>query len=152
MLLKYPETNFECINCGLCCRDAGRHLRRIMLTPADADRIAQATQMPLEGFCKPANHSPAPFFRIMRKESGTCIFLDGNSMCRVYSTRPLICRCYPFPVEFDEQVVTFASPTKDCPGVGRGAKLPKEFFEKLAQEVLRSHKSYRKMHLDFRSQ
>jgi Fe-S-cluster containining protein len=152
MFLKYPETVFECINCGLCCRDAGRHVRRIVLTPEDADRIAQATHLALEGFSKITNRASAPFFRIVRKESGTCIFLDSNSMCRIYNSRPLICRCYPFPVEIDEKTVTFANPTKDCPGVGRGARLPKEYFEKLAEEVIRGHKSSRKVRLRFRSQ
>jgi hypothetical protein len=147
MLLKYPETLFECINCGLCCRDAGRHMRRIILTPADANRISRATHMVLEDFCKPANHVSAPFSRAMKKQSGTCIFLDSNSMCRIYASRPLICRCYPFPVEFDKQTIAFTTPTKECPGVGRGARLPREFFEKLAHEVISGHKSYRKIRL-----
>jgi Fe-S-cluster containining protein len=152
MLLKYHETPFKCVNCGLCCRDACRHFRRIVLTPTDADRIAQATRLPLEEFCKPTHHASAPFFWIMKKESGTCVFLDSNSMCKVYDSRPMICRCYPFPVEFDVRVFTFGTPSRDCPGIGRGDKLPREFFEKLAEEVINSYEFYRKMRLGFRSQ
>lgn len=145
MSLKYPATSFRCIKCGMCCRNDGRHLRRIVLTPLDADRVIQATSLSIEGFSRPSHNASFPFFRIMRKESGACVFLGNDSMCRIYDSRPIVCRCYPFPIEFDEQGVTFCPPSKHCPGLGRGEKLEREFFEKLAREVINNHRSCRKM-------
>jgi Fe-S-cluster containining protein len=152
MLLRYHEILFECISCGFCCRDNGRHIRKIVLTPMDADIISKSTRLSLDEFCIPSHQVSAPFFRIMKKNSGSCIFLDDNSKCKVYDSRPMICRCYPFPVEFDDQGVIFHPPSKDCPGIGRGDKLDRQFFEKLAKEVIDNYKSCSKMGTGLRSQ
>jgi Fe-S-cluster containining protein len=126
---------FECIRCGSCCRDSAKRRRKIVLTSADLKRIAEATHLSSNEFCRASHTSPQPFRYIMRESYGACTFLDSNSMCRIYDSRPVICRCYPFTIQFDENSIVFLVSSKDCSGLGRGSRLPKGFFEKLAQEV-----------------
>jgi Fe-S-cluster containining protein len=142
MRLSYPrDLFFECIKCGLCCRDTGSHRRKIILTSKDIDNIVEVTHQIPKDFCKVTHAAPKPFSHIMKKTSGSCLFLDGDSTCSMYDSRPLICRCYPFAVEYEgSNVIAFTTSSKDCPGLGRGKRLPRDFFEKLAQEVTRNFK------------
>ena len=144
MLLNYPATFFLCMNCGLCCRDTSERRRRILLTPADLDRITEVTKLPNEKYSRSTHAAPKPFCRAMRKDSGTCVFLGSDTLCKIYDSRPIICRCYPFMVEFDDRSVSFSVSAKDCPGLGRGEKLRREFFEKLGGEVMNNLKSCEK--------
>jgi len=137
-----PDLHLECIKCGLCCRDTGSHRRKIILTPKDIDNIAKVTHQSPKNFCRATHAAPKPFSHIMKKMSGSCLFLNGDSTCTIYDSRPLICRSYPFAVEYEgNNVIAFTASSKDCPGLGRGKKLPREFFEKLAQEVTSNFKS-----------
>ncbi len=153
MKLKYPhDVLFECIRCGSCCRDTGKRRRKIVLTSADLDSITKTTHLPLNEFSRASHTAPKPFRRIMRENYGACIFLGDNSKCGIYDSRPMICRCYPFSVEWDETNSTFSLLRNDCPGLGRGIKLQKEFFEKLAQEVMSNFKTSEETRRDFRYQ
>jgi Fe-S-cluster containining protein len=77
----------------------------------------------------------------MRESYGACLFLGSDSTCDIYDSRPMICRCYPFLIQFDENNIVFSISSKDCPGLGRGHKLTKEFFEKLGEEVVTNFKT-----------
>lgn len=142
MKLRYPpEVFFECIKCGSCCRDTGKRRRKIVLTSTDLRGIVDATNQPMNEFCRASHTAPEPFRHIMRESYGACMFLDKDSMCSIYSSRPMICRCYPFSIQFDVDNIVFSVSSKDCPGLNRGSKLPKEFFEKLGQEVISNFKT-----------
>jgi Fe-S-cluster containining protein len=142
MKLKYPrDVLFECIRCGSCCRDTGKRRRKIVLTSADVESIMKITHLPLNEFCRTSHVAPKPFRWIMRENYGACMFVGDNSKCRIYNSRPMICRCYPFLVEWDEINTTFSLSCNDCPGLSHGIKLQKEFFEKLAQEVISNFKT-----------
>jgi Fe-S-cluster containining protein len=153
MKLKYPrDVLFECIRCGSCCRDTGKRRRKIVLTSADLESIAKITQLRVNEFCRASHIAPRPFRWIMRENYGACIFIGENSKCRIYDSRPMICRCYPFSVEWDETNMTFSLSRNECPGLGRGIKLQKQFFEKLAQEVISNFKTSEKTGQDSRHQ
>jgi len=137
MHLNYPlDLFFECIKCGLCCRDTETHRRKIILTSKDIENIARSTHQSPKEFCRATHAAPKPFSFVVKKISGSCPFLDGNSMCTIYEFRPLICRCYPFTIDYKgKNRITFTFSSKECPGLGRGRKLGAAFFEKLAQEI-----------------
>jgi Fe-S-cluster containining protein len=143
MRLKYPlEVFFECIKCGLCCRDTEHHRRKVFLTPRDVENIVSLTHKSPREFCRATHAAPRPFSRVIKKTSGSCPFLDENSMCTIYDSRPLICRCYPFIVDYEgTDLVAFTTSSRECPGLRRGRRLPEEFFEKLAQEVTTNFES-----------
>jgi Fe-S-cluster containining protein len=69
------------------------------------------------------------------------MFLDKETTCSIYGSRPTICRCYPFSIQINGGNIVFAVASKNCPGLGRGRKLPREFFEKLGQEVINNFKT-----------
>jgi hypothetical protein len=142
MNLRYPsEVFFECIRCGSCCRDTDKRRRKIVLTSADLKSIAKTTNLSTDEFCRVSHAAPEPFRHIMRESCGACIFLGRESTCDIYDSRPMICRCYPFLIQFDENNIVFSVFSKDCPGLGRGRKLTKEFFEKIGQEVVDNFKA-----------
>ncbi len=142
MNVRYPrEVFFECIRCGSCCRDTGKRRRKIVLTAADLKSIVDATNLSENGFCRPSHVASEPFHHIMRESYGACVFLDKDSTCNIYHLRPMICRCYPFSIQIGDGNIVFSISSKDCPGLGRGRRLPRYFFEKLGQEVVSNLKT-----------
>jgi hypothetical protein len=142
MDLSYPhEVLFECIRCGSCCRDTDKRRRKIVLTSTDLNRIVDATNLSVNEFCRASHVAPEPFRHIMRESYGACIFLNKETTCSIYDSRPTICRCYPFSIQIDDSNVVFSVASKTCPGLGRGHKLPEDFFEKLGREVLNNFKT-----------
>jgi len=126
---KYPhEMRFKCQRCTRCCRDTEDRPRRIMLSKLDAERIKARTKLQTNNLAKHFS-SREPFIFEMRKIGGKCIFLE-NDTCRIYSSRPLICRCFPFWIEKTKESFIFKV-SSDCPGIGKGKLLGKSFFIRL---------------------
>lgn len=51
------------------------------------------------------------FRRIIRGEDGFCIFLDNNSRCSIYDSRPFECRAYPYVIRADRSFIL----SNNCP-------------------------------------
>ncbi|MHA1520879.1 MAG: YkgJ family cysteine cluster protein [Promethearchaeota archaeon] len=107
---------FECVQCGECCSDPDTIVN---LTYSDILRMQYELDYKLQdflgiiGFYK-FDHDPTseelekmvippiittngPAFLGLRKGSaGKCIFLSKKNKCKIYSTRPSICRTFPF--------------------------------------------------------
>lgn len=66
----------------------------------------------------------------MRKTRGRgrCLFLEGTD-CSIYAVRPLVCRFYPFELVTQKDGKPSFFCTGECPGVGRGKRLEREYFE-----------------------
>ncbi|MFQ5979119.1 MAG: YkgJ family cysteine cluster protein [Candidatus Heimdallarchaeota archaeon] len=98
--------SFSCQRCGNCCRD-----RNIWINPKQARRIAHQIGLTLEEadqqkfqscfeekteFGTILSHKA----RKMRLVDRNCPFLDhwdnSRTICQIYSSRPSICRCFPF--------------------------------------------------------
>jgi len=142
MNLKYPlDVFFECIRCGSCCRDTGKRRRKIVLTSTDLNSIVGATNLSTNEFCRASHVASEPFHHIMRESYGACMFLDKEATCSIYDSRPMICRCYPFSIQIDSDRIVFSVSSRDCPGLDRGHKLSRQFFEKLGQEVVSNFKT-----------
>lgn len=125
---------FECNRCALCCGDTEDRVRNIRLLKVEADRIARETAMEISDFADRLGE-PGPYTHKMRKQDGKCIFLK-DGLCRVYSSRPLTCRFYPFELrEIDNgrQVFSF---TDECPCIGIGKRLTRQHFDTLFRESL----------------
>lgn len=70
-----------------------------------------------------------------KTKKGKCVFLKDNS-CFIYEARPLICRFYPFQlknIKTDKYAFEY---TTECPGIGKGPRLRKRFFEKLFKKSI----------------
>jgi Fe-S-cluster containining protein len=109
---------FSCRRCGACCRpgegDSGLvfashdEVETLVATGAGTwDEVA----VPYPDFVPCRNGSAVTFGWCLRHEDGRCRFLGGQG-CTRYSSRPWICRTYPFALVDGELAVS------DCPGLG----------------------------------
>jgi len=69
-------------------------------------------------------------YRMRKTEDGKCVFLKDDS-CTIYQTRPLICRFYPFQLKNPRNNRYAFTYTNECPGIGKGPQLRRNFFERL---------------------
>jgi uncharacterized protein len=121
---------FECTKCGLCCGDTKEKTRCILLLESEANEISEQTALPKEAFTKPAKNKH-PYQFEMKKNEGKCFFLKDNQ-CSIYSSRPLICRFYPFELKFDAENGSYVfSFTFECPAIGKGKVMARKDFEGL---------------------
>jgi Fe-S-cluster containining protein len=132
MSFDYPHAvRFKCTKCGICCGNTQEKIRHILLLNRDAEQIAAATLQPISKFATKIEDK-APYGYEMKKtaENGKCIFLEKNQ-CTIYSLRPLICRFYPFELEITANQKHEFLYTDECPSIGKGKTLSKNYFEKL---------------------
>ena len=133
------DVRFECSRCALCCGDTETKRRMILLLKSEVERISQITSKKFSEFAY-RKEGVKPYTYIMRKTSdGKCVFLKDN-LCTIYGIRPLICRFYPFRLDFQENKKYVFDYTNECPGIGKGPQLEKRFFNKLCAEFMESMK------------
>lgn len=137
-VFEYPKNiRFMCSRCGKCCGDTEKKIRHILLLRSDVDRISKETLLNNNEFAEKSIGSKPYVYEMKKTESGSCFFLKDN-LCSIYNIRPLICRFYPFPLEYLGNNKYYFSYTKRCPGIGKGILLNKVFFEDLFNEMLRA--------------
>lgn len=134
MILTYPRgIRFLCTKCAMCCRDTPTRARQILLLKRDAQQISEMTGQAILSFAEPSQRETR-FPYEMKKVDGCCIFLKGNN-CTIYEGRPLLCRCYPFSLKRRKNIYSF-HPTHECPAIGDGEKLGRQFFADLLKLTL----------------
>jgi Fe-S-cluster containining protein len=141
----YPaELRFQCTKCVICCGDTKEKTRRILLLTAEAEQIATATSQPIASFAVKIE-GKAPYSHEMKKmrENGKCVFLENNS-CIIYPLRPLICRFYPFELKMAANRRYKFLCTNECPSIGKGKALSKNYFEELFQMARTKTKRHRR--------
>jgi Fe-S-cluster containining protein len=127
---EYPtHIRYSCERCALCCGDTDQKVRRILILESEADDISKRTQMNIEKFTESYDKYKPYSYQIKKIENGKCIFLRDKA-CSIYEFRPLICRFYPFRLDFKKDAYVFNC-TNECPGIGKGKILKKDFFKKL---------------------
>jgi Fe-S-cluster containining protein len=131
MSFNYPAAvHFQCTKCGICCGDTKQKTRHILLLKTEAEQIATTTTQPTSTFTTKIKDK-APYSHEMKKtKEGKCIFLKNNR-CTIYTTRPLICRFYPFELKTAHNGKHTFLYTTECPGINKGSMLSKNYFRKL---------------------
>jgi Fe-S-cluster containining protein len=105
----------------------------------EADRISKKTLKPIDEFAHRIEGSEPYVYMMKKTRNGKCIFL-GTDTCTIYRIRPLICIFYPFELKADETNRHVFSYTDECPYIGHGRELKKEYFERLfakSKELMR---------------
>ena len=136
MSFRYPkQLRFQCTRCALCCGDVKTRARRILLLKSEVEQISQAIAKPAQEFADEIEDRE-PYVYEMKKtaEEGKCFFLS-DSACAIYELRPLICRFYPFELTGSKDQEHVFLCTKECPGIGEGKLLEKEYFENLFRQA-----------------
>jgi Fe-S-cluster containining protein len=126
----YPKVRWGCKRCGACCRDASHRPRKVLLLPADVEKLEKTGTV---GF-KVEVKGEAPFVAEMRKAGGACIYLTKEG-CRVYPHRAMLCRTYPFWIERDGRSFEIRFDAR-CIGFGHGGELKEDFFRDLVEQAL----------------
>lgn len=128
----YPKSvRFQCTKCALCCGDTKSRTRHILLLRIDAQTISKAISKPVDTFATEIE-GHEPYVHEMRKtgKEGKCFFLKGRN-CSVYELRPLVCKFYPFELTTTKDGKHRFLCTEECPGMGKGKKLGRNYFENL---------------------
>jgi Fe-S-cluster containining protein len=131
----YPKSvRFRCDRCAVCCGDTENHARHILLLREEARAISRVILKPVEAFATEIE-GRKPYVYEMRKTGaeGKCFFLHGTD-CRVYEQRPLVCRFYPFKLATLKGKHRFRC-TSECPGMGKGRRLERDYFEELFRQA-----------------
>jgi Fe-S-cluster containining protein len=137
MHLEYPQNvRFKCTRCGICCGNTKEKTRHILLLAEEANNIASVTRQQVSDFAvKLAGKDPYAFEMRKTTEEGKCVFLKWNR-CKIYASRPLICRFYPFGLQTDHNHNSFYF-TDECPGMRKGKTMREADFKKLLSLSIR---------------
>jgi Fe-S-cluster containining protein len=128
---EYPRNvHFKCERCAVCCGDTEKKIRKILVLKPEADSISKKTLKPTAEFACRTEGSEPYVYEMKKTKNGRCVFLRAN-LCTIYSVRPLICRFYPFELRAARTDRHIFSYTNECPYVGHGPELKKEYFERL---------------------
>ncbi len=134
MSFEYSKcVHFVCEHCAVCCGDTEERVRQILLLRMEAERISRNTSKNIDAFAEKIEGFKPYAYRMKKTREGKCIFLKDN-LCIIYEMRPLICRFYPFQLENKGNNKFAFTYTNECPGIGKGPRLKRSFFEKLFKE------------------
>lgn len=131
---------FKCIRCAKCCGDTEEKVRKILLLESEARRIAFQTSRAVKDFAERVEDSQPYAYQMVKTEAGKCIFLKNNS-CSIYPIRPLICKFYPFELKKDSNGEYAFTYTSECPAIGKGPELRRNYYEKLFKKLIKEMKS-----------
>ncbi|MBP5638063.1 MAG: glycosyltransferase [Victivallales bacterium] len=86
-------STFTCQRCGNCCRWAGI----VTASPKEMDAAAALLGMDINAFIQKYTRLNDERTKLIFKDAddGSCIFLNDDNSCRIYSARPSQCRNYP---------------------------------------------------------
>lgn len=136
MRFEYPKgVCFRCDGCALCCGDTEDRVRLILLLRTEADRTSKKTLIKLDEFTEKVEGFEPYIYQMKKSEEGKCIFLKDES-CTIYEIRPLICRFYPFQLKNIGNNRYAFTYTNECPSIGKGPQLKREFFEGLFERFM----------------
>jgi Fe-S-cluster containining protein len=112
--------SFSCTRCSACCRHESGY---VFLSEIDVSRLAVECKLSSEQFIKmhcrwiPSINNTE---RLSLKEKADfdCIF--WNSGCKVYDSRPLQCRAFPFWPNMLDYKEAWKTAGTSCPGMDQG--------------------------------
>lgn len=124
---------FECTRCGNCCRNHGDYAY-VYLAPTDVSAIALHLGMPEREFLATYCQSEDGWVSL-RMDQPACPFLQADNTCGIYPVRPKQCATWPFWKENLARAVWEGPVAQDCPGIGKGKRVPRAEIERIARET-----------------
>jgi len=109
----------------------------ILLLKSEADHISETASMGPDEFAEKIEGFEPYVYQMRKTNDGKCVFLKDDS-CSIYQMRPLICRFYPFQIDNIGNNRYDFTYTDECPGIGEGPQLRKNFFKRLFDEFMKS--------------
>jgi len=110
---------FSCTRCGECCRGESGDDPLVLVTPAEVREIIRSdgsrweeVAEPFPCFIRHGESGSHTFEWCLRRDGDRCRFLGEEGGCGIYTSRPWICRTYPFVLDEGDLLVF------PCPGLG----------------------------------
>lgn len=128
---------FSCTRCSDCCRHESGF---VFVSETDVTLLAKEFKMNISEFVNVycrwipsdkvfAAEDSTERLSLKEKSNYDCIFWDMG--CKVYKSRPLQCRAFPFwPGNLNSRK-TWERIQADCPGMGKGAFYSREAIENI---------------------
>lgn len=118
---------FSCRRCGDCCTgDPGY----VFLRRGEAKIMAEFLKMPLKEFRESYTRKVGGKTSLIEEKDGRCTFL-GDDGCRLYDSRPVQCRTFPFWLWVIARRENWNETARDCPGMNRGRRYTRQEIEDL---------------------
>lgn len=142
------ELGFKCELCARCCtKEFNDH---VFLLDSDLEIIRQiepdaVTPAPYYEFCDQNGRFYVSGYAVKTKPDGSCVFLENNR-CRIYQSRPSICRVYPHMLhrEADE----FGKiDWRQISGLNEHGSYYSELDEHACEEIARDVRAYEEAYL-----
>lgn len=108
---------FQCQGCGDCCRGPGGY---VWITMEEAREMAGELDMDFDRFAATMLRQTLSGLALVDAPGGDCPLLEKNGHCRVYATRPIQCRTWPW---WDENLASenrWTDAASRCPGMNKG--------------------------------
>jgi Fe-S-cluster containining protein len=132
---EYPtQVRFHCTKCGICCGDTKEKTRQIILLRPEAEQISKTTLQPISRFAFKIKGKTPYSYKMKKRENGKCVFLKKDC-CTVYSSRPLVCRFYPFELRVSNGKKPTFLYTEECIGINQGQLLNRDHFRKMFRQA-----------------
>ncbi|MGA9388307.1 MAG: YkgJ family cysteine cluster protein [Candidatus Bathyarchaeia archaeon] len=137
----YPRNlHFKCERCAICCGDTEKKTRKILLLKLEANRISKKTVKNIATFAQEIEGYEPYVYEMKKTKNEKCIFLE-DSVCSIYSMRPLICRFYPFELKAAGNNRYVFNYTNECPCIDHGPELKRSYFDRLFKKSKESMKN-----------
>ncbi len=126
---------FKCQGSGNCCVSRGSY-GFVYLSKLDVKKLSKNFKINEKEFLKKYCSKTDGYIHLkeLKKNKGNCIFLL-DKRCKVYKSRPIQCRTWPFWPENMETKKWNQDISKNCPGIGKGKIInKKEILKYLKKE------------------
>ncbi len=129
------KTTFICIRCGTCCRETEPGSNLVLVSPGEVRRIMDATSLTFDEVAVPYPdliHDGDRRYTLgwaLIREGDRCRFL-GEEGCKIYQSRPWICRTYPFMLNNGSLI------TSPCNGIGTSADGESVVINQMIQDLI----------------
>lgn len=117
---------FACQGCGDCCRGPGGY---VWIDMSEIDPLAEALGMSRDNFTRKLLRNTPAGLALVDGPGGDCPLLEENGGCRVYASRPMQCRTWPWWRENLASPNAWANAGRRCPGIGAGEPHSRFFIE-----------------------
>jgi Fe-S-cluster containining protein len=129
------EFRFRCLaGCTKCCEAKGY----VYLAEDDLKRAAALLGMSARAFEERYVYRTAHLLRLRKPRGAECPFL-GEGGCRIHEAKPTQCRAFPFWPELVGSAREWRRAARECPGIGRGRRIPAEAALRIAGEMRESY-------------
>jgi Fe-S-cluster containining protein len=110
--------NFECSQCGDCCRGPGY----VWVDAPEIKRIATFLEVSPEAFARQYLRRVGGQTALIDNSAQDCIFWDQG--CTIYPVRPRQCQTFPFWEQHLATPEAWNEVDRECPGVNEGRHYP----------------------------